>query len=105
MRLIDADELIMRCMNGIDNEFIGIVNEMPTLEQVPYNNTISRKGDMTELKQILQEIKDDCIEHTDCQGCKFYSRYGCALKHIPDEWDIDNIIVRKEFNYVDSAIV
>ncbi len=35
MRIIDADELIRRCMNGIDNEFIGIVNEMPTLEQEP----------------------------------------------------------------------
>jgi hypothetical protein len=31
MRLIDADELIKRCMNGIDNEFIAIVNEQPTV--------------------------------------------------------------------------
>lgn len=32
MRLIDADALIKRCMNGIDNEFIGIVNEIPTVK-------------------------------------------------------------------------
>ena len=32
MRLIDADALIKRCMNGIDNDFIDIVNEMPTVK-------------------------------------------------------------------------
>ena len=35
MRLIDADALIKRCMNGIDNEFIGIVNEIPTIDTKP----------------------------------------------------------------------
>ena len=35
MRIIDADALIKRCMNGLDNEFIGIVNEMPTIETKP----------------------------------------------------------------------
>ncbi len=34
-RLIDADALIKRCMNGKDNEFIGIVNEIPTIETKP----------------------------------------------------------------------
>ena len=34
-RLIDADALIKRCMNGIDNEFIGIVNEIPTIDTKP----------------------------------------------------------------------
>jgi len=35
MRLIDADALIKRCMNGIDNEFIAIVNEIPTIDTKP----------------------------------------------------------------------
>ena len=35
MRLIDADTLIKRCMNGIDNEFIAIVNEIPTIDTKP----------------------------------------------------------------------
>ena len=35
MRLIDADALIRRCMNGIDNEFIEIVNEIPEIDTKP----------------------------------------------------------------------
>ena len=45
----------------------------------------------TELKQILQEIKDDCKERRNCDGCKFYLYEGCALQHIPDEWKLDKI--------------
>ena len=35
MRAIDADLLIEHCMNGIDNEFIPMVEEMPTLDAIP----------------------------------------------------------------------
>lgn len=35
MRLIDADALVKRCVNGIDNEFIEIVNETPTIDTKP----------------------------------------------------------------------
>ena len=45
----------------------------------------------TELKQILQEIKGDCQERKVCQGCKFCLYEGCALSHIPDEWNLDKI--------------
>lgn len=45
----------------------------------------------TELKQILQEIKDDCKERRNCDGCKFYTCYGCELKHTPDKWSLDEI--------------
>ena len=31
MRLVDADELIKRCMNGVDNGFIPIIEEAPTV--------------------------------------------------------------------------
>jgi len=44
-----------------------------------------------ELKQILQEIKDDCRERRVCQGCKFCLYEGCALSHMPDEWNLDKI--------------
>ena len=46
MRLIDADALIKRCMNGIDNEFIGIVNEIPTIDTKP-------------LDKVIEDIKAD----------------------------------------------
>lgn len=46
---------------------------------------------IAELKQILQEIKDDCRERKACQGCKFCMYGGCALNHMPDEWNLDKI--------------
>ena len=50
MRLIDADALIKRCMNGIDNEFIGIVNEIPTVNV---------------LDKIRAEIDGHCSDNRD----------------------------------------
>lgn len=41
-----------------------------------------------ELKQILQEIKDDCRKRKDCEGCKFDTNYGCRLDDVPNEWDL-----------------
>ncbi len=44
-----------------------------------------------ELKQILQEIKDDCRKRKDCEGCKFDTKYGCRLDDVPNEWDLIGI--------------
>lgn len=47
-------------------------------------------------KQILQEIKDYCREHEVCQGCKFDLHEGCALTHVPDEWNLNKIVNKIE---------
>ena len=44
-----------------------------------------------EMIQILKEISGDCKERWNCDGCKFYLYGGCALQHIPDEWNLDKI--------------
>ena len=49
-----------------------------------------------ELKQILQEIKDYCRKHEVCRDCKFDLYEGCALSHVPDEWNLDNVVWKKE---------
>lgn len=43
-----------------------------------------------EIYQILDEIRGDCIERYSCNGCKYYTKYGCSLKHIPADWMIEN---------------
>lgn len=59
----------------------------PLVEIPEPNNCVSNE----ELRQILQEIKNDCSERRDCQGCKFDMYDGCALCEIPDEWKLDKI--------------
>ena len=49
-----------------------------------------------ELIEILKEIQDDCKERRMCQGCKFYTIEGCALQHIPDEWNLDLLYIYPE---------
>jgi len=41
-----------------------------------------------ELKQILQEIKDDCRKRNNCEGCKFDTKYGCRLDTEPKGWNL-----------------
>ena len=53
-------------------------------------------GRMTkdEIKQVLQEIKDDCSERNICKGCYFAIddfNDVCALQHMPDEWKLNKI--------------
>lgn len=43
-----------------------------------------------ELMEILKEIKDDCSARVMCDGCKFNKLEGCALRHIPDEWNLES---------------
>lgn len=42
-----------------------------------------------EFMQHLKEIQDDCIERYFCDGCKYYTKFGCALKHIPADWSLN----------------
>ncbi len=55
-----------------------------------------------EVKQILQEIKDDCIHRHDCTTCKWYihratdSVTNCAFATIPDRWKLDQVHFGKE---------
>jgi hypothetical protein len=44
-----------------------------------------------ELMQILKEIQDDCSARVSCDGCKFYKIEGCALNHIPDQWNLEDL--------------
>ena len=44
-----------------------------------------------EIMEILKEIQDDCSARVSCDGCKFYTLEGCALKHIPDLWDLESL--------------
>jgi hypothetical protein len=48
-----------------------------------------------EVKQILQEIKDDCSERNICKGCYFAIGDNfddvCALQNMPDEWKLNKI--------------
>ena len=62
-------------------------NDDCPLVEISEFNAVSNK----ELRQILQEIKNDCSDHRDCQGCKFDMYDGCALCEIPDEWKLDKI--------------
>jgi hypothetical protein len=43
------------------------------------------------VKQLLQEIQDNCREHEDCKCCKIYIHDRCVLASTPDEWSIDKI--------------
>lgn len=42
-----------------------------------------------EIMELLKEIQDDCRERFSCDGCKFYTIEGCALQHIPDQWNLE----------------
>ena len=41
-----------------------------------------------ELKQIFQEIAQECHEHERCRGCKFYMKDECILNGYPDSWKL-----------------
>ena len=54
-------------------------------------NALEQKTDNNiEIYQILNEIRGDCIERYSCNGCKFYTKNGCSLKHFPADWMIEN---------------
>ena len=46
----------------------------------------------SELSQILQEIKDKCLNRQGCIGCKFHMKDGgCVFDYLPYEWELDKI--------------
>ena len=86
---VDEDKII------VDNNSIGFIygdDRMNVFINLNHVNCIERHNiaHKNEVIQILKEISDDCKERN-CDGCKFFTRYGCALKHIPDEWFLDEI--------------
>lgn len=53
----------------------------------------------SELFQILKEISADCHERNECYGCKFELANGCALRYIPEEWELRKLgLADKEDN-------
>lgn len=36
----------------------------------------------------LKEIQDDCVERYFCDGCKYYTKFGCVFKQIPADWQL-----------------
>lgn len=45
-----------------------------------------------EVAQILTEIQGDCLERSNCAGCKFYTTDGCVLGSIPSDWELNRVI-------------
>lgn len=39
----------------------------------------------------LKVIRDKCIDRYYCDGCKYYTTFGCAFKHIPADWSLDEL--------------
>lgn len=73
-----ANDISEKQRNIIEDTFTAVFKEL--------EKDIKLKA---ELKQILQKIKDDCVKRDDCNGCKFFSEYGCAVKDIPQYWNTD----------------
>ena len=48
---------------------------------------------MTDYEYILylKVIKDKCTDRYYCDGCKYNTRYGCAFKHIPADWSLEEL--------------
>lgn len=37
----------------------------------------------------LKVIHDKCTDRYYCPGCPYYTKFGCAFKHIPSEWTLE----------------
>ena len=55
-----------------------------------------------EMMEVLMKIHDECAGCTHCKECKFNTSFGCSLKSIPEQWQIDllyaNTILKKGGN-------
>lgn len=45
------------------------------------------------ISTAIEYIKDECVYHSDCIGCKFFDRKtsSCMFKGVPNYWDIETI--------------
>lgn len=51
-----------------------------------------------EVIQILEEISTDCHERNECFGCPFDLPEQCALRYIPEQWELRKLISLMERN-------
>ena len=77
--LISRETLIKRCMNGIDNEFIPIVQDAPAVPTIPIPEGATN-GDM--IKALFPNVKikgkNNCYET--------YFGIGTALQFFNKKW-------------------
>lgn len=51
------------------------------------------------LMQALKDISDDCNDHIDCIGCKFFDGYQCKISGgIPENWTFKKVEEKNEEN-------
>lgn len=53
---------------------------------------------MTDQEYILylKVIQDKCTDRYYCDGCKYYTSFGCAFKNIPADWNLDKLPAYQE---------